>query len=516
VPPEPTVGPPTPPPGPAVGSDGTAPDSDGGGFVTFGAPAAPEASPASAGASSPASPSAQDDAPAAEAPTASAGASSPASPREQEAAPTQPTEPQEDEGFETYIAPAPLRPPTDDAPPEAPAIPEPTPEPTPDPVAAAPPPPPLPPPPVTPPPAPAATPLPPLDDDDLAATVMPSAVTRPPPVTDPTKPREVEKPVAEEPAEPRKKSSKGVLIGFGIAAVLAAVVGFVVGGSGGTKDSSAGKPAAAANADLEALFPKGWTKVSSATQIPGMTMSAPIAMAPPGAKGNQSVVVGQVKQGAANPALLPSGFLQALGLDPGQLPPRAPVQLSRTKLQAFRYPNLRPRGLSKAVTLFTVPTSAGVATLACVDPETNCEAIANTLKLNAGTAFPVGPSKDYAAALGKTLGGLDKKVAPARAGLQGAKTPKAQAAAARTLSSAYGGAAKTLAALKISPADASINTQLSGALKQTGQAYGKLAAAARSGNKRGYAKARTTVQRGEQAVAGALQGIQTAGYKIAK
>jgi serine/threonine protein kinase len=503
LPPEPTVGPPTPPPGPAVGVDAAAPESDGAGFVTFGAPAAPEASEV-----------AQDDAEA-EAPTV----------EEPDAAPAQPTEPhtetQENEGFETYIAPAPLRPPTDDAPPEAPAIPEPTPEPIPEPtpepepVAAAPPPPPAPAPP--PPPAPAATPLPPLDDDNLAATVMPSSVTPPPRVTEPTKPREVETPVAEEPAEPRKKSGKGVLIGFGIAAVLAAVIGTVVGGSGGTKGSGGGKPtAAASNADLEALFPKGWTKVSSAPQIPGTKLSAPIAMAPPAATGNQSVVVGQVKQGAANPALLPAGFLQALGLDAGELPPRAPVQLSRSKLQAFRYANLRPRGLSKAVTIFTVPTSEGVATLACVDPETNCESIANTLKLNAGTAFPVGPSKDYAAALGKTLGGLDKKVAARRAALQGAKTPKAQAAAAGALASAYGGAAKTLAALKVSPADESINSQLSGALKQTGQAYGQLAAAARSGNKSGYAKARTAVQRGEQAVAGAVQGVQTAGYKIAK
>src|SRR5215217_9482156 len=43
VPAEPTVGPPTPAPGPAVGADGSAPpEADGdGGFVTFGAPAAP-------------------------------------------------------------------------------------------------------------------------------------------------------------------------------------------------------------------------------------------------------------------------------------------------------------------------------------------------------------------------------------------------------------------------------------------------------------------------------------------
>ena len=89
------------------------------------------------------------------------------------------------------------------------------------------------------------------------------------------------------------------------------------------------------------------------------------------------------------------------------------------------------------MTLYTVPTSAGVATVACVDPSADCESIANTLKLNGGTAFPVGPSKEYASTLSKALGGLDKKVQSGRKALQSAKTPKAQAAAAKQLSSAY-------------------------------------------------------------------------------
>ena len=98
------------------------------------------------------------------------------------------------------------------------------------------------------------------------------------------------------------------------------------------------------------------------------------------------------------------------------MPPRQAVQLADYKLQAYRYPNLRPSGIDEPVTLFTTPTSAGVATVACVDPGADCEAIANTLKLNAGTAFPVGPSKEYAAGLGKTLGTLNKKVTAGRAG----------------------------------------------------------------------------------------------------
>src|SRR3954452_12604393 len=42
LPPEPTVGPPTPAPGPAVGAHRSAPATSDRGFVTFGAPAAPE------------------------------------------------------------------------------------------------------------------------------------------------------------------------------------------------------------------------------------------------------------------------------------------------------------------------------------------------------------------------------------------------------------------------------------------------------------------------------------------
>jgi len=485
LPPEPTVGRPTPAPGPAVEADGSAPDSEGEGFVTFGAPAAPEP--------------AEVEPPAAE-----------AAPPEVEAPPVEPAPPTEPEpetrdgGFETYIAPPPLRPPTDDEPTQ---VPDPTPAPDPEPVAAAPP-----PPPPAPAPAPAPPPLRPLDEDDeLAATVMPSSVKPPAPAEE--KPREVE---PKPPKEPRQGSGNGVLIGIGVAVVIAAVVGFLVGGSGDSGESAGGKPtAAASNADVEALFPKDWTKASSAPEIPGTTLSEPVAMKPPAAKGQQSVVLGQVKEGADNSTLLSTGFLAALELDPGEAPPRDAVQLSRSKLQAYRYANLRPRGLDDPVTIFTVPTSEGVSTLACVDPGADCEAIANTLKLNAGTAFPVGPSKDYAAGLGKALGALDTKVKSGRAKLRSAKTPKAQAAAAAGLASAYNAASTSVTGLQVSPADATANAQLAAALKETGAGYGKLAAAARSGSKSGYAQARTAVQQGEQAIAGALRGLQAAGYKIA-
>jgi hypothetical protein len=539
VPPEPVVGPPTPEPGPAVAADGSGPatedappaaDDADSGFVTFGAPAAaePEAPEveagdptASAGASSPASPPADAAAPAdAEPPTVEAGdpiAEAPAEPAEAEA-----EAPAEDEGFETYIAPAPLRPPTDDAPPEAPAIPAPTPEPVPEPepvrepepVAAEPP-----PPPPAPPAPPAPAPEPVAQQDDLAATVMPSSISPPAPVEEKPKAAEPELPrsLDEEDEEPKpereRKGGKGPLIGFGIAAVIAAVLGFVIGGGSGgdSGEETGGAPTAAqSSGGLAASFPSDFKKAASPPEIPGMTFAAPIAMA----AGGESVIVGQVKD-ANNSTLLPNGFLSALGLDPGEVPPRQAVQLASSKLQAYRYPNLRPNGIDQPVTLFTTPTSQGVATVACVDPTADCESIANTLKLDGGTAFPVGPSKEYASALGKAMGALDKKVKAARKDLQGASTPKAQAAAAKQLSSAYNAAAAAVSKLEVSPADATVNQQLAAALKQTGGAYGKLSSAASSGNKTGYKKAGTSVQSSEEKVDQALRGLEAAGYKVA-
>ena len=111
VPPEPVVGPPTPEPGPAVASDGTAPPADqaDSGFVTFGAPAAePEAPEVEAG--DPLGAEASAPAPAeVEPPTVEQGdpiAEAPAAEAAQVAEPeTEPLEDEAAESFETYIAP---------------------------------------------------------------------------------------------------------------------------------------------------------------------------------------------------------------------------------------------------------------------------------------------------------------------------------------------------------------------------------------------------------------------------
>ena len=228
-------------------------------------------------------------------------------------------------------------------------------------------------------------------------------------------------------------------------------------------------------------------------------------------------MVGQVKEGANNSTLLPAGFLAALGLDPGEVPPRQAVQLSRTKLQAYRYPNLRPHGLDQPVTLFTTPTSAGVATVACVDPGADCETIANTLKLNAGTAFPVGPSKEYAAGLGKVLGALDKKVKSGRK--RAGRREDAEGAGRRgegPLVRVQRRVGVGLEARGLARRRDRQRSSSRAALKQTGGAYGKLAAAASSGNKSRLQRRRVRPCRApSRRSTGALGGLEAAGYKVA-
>jgi serine/threonine protein kinase len=492
VPPPPEVGPPTPPPSEAVtppeadGSDGagTLSDEEVDGFVTFGAPAAEPAE-----AELPAA-----EAPAAEAPVVEPPVVEP--PTEPVEPPTEPFDPTTEENFETYVAPAPLRPPTDEPPADAPALPVQPAEPT----AAPPPPPPPPPPPVTPAPEPVAP------QEDIAATVMPQALRPMPESLDEDEPRQRMPERVREPG-----SGRGVLIGFGIAALVAAVLGFLISSGGGGSGEGGTPTKASSSATLEALFPDSWSELGSPPEVPGMTLDDPIAVAPKGG-GGTSVVFGVVKEEANNSTLLPAGFLTALGAG-GKTPKRDAVELSRAKLQAYRYEKLQPKGSKSAVTVFAVPTSEGVATLACVDPGADCEGIANTLKLTSGSAFPVGPSKDYAAALSKELATLNKQVASGRSGLK-AKTPAAQAAAAHKLAAAYAAAAKGLQGLKLSPADKLSNLQLATALDQTGAAYRKLGSAASKGDRGGYGRAGNAVANGEKAIGQALDGLKAAGYGV--
>ena len=449
VPDTPVVGQPTPsrpgavpppaPPAPPAPEPAAAEEDPG--FMTFGAPAPAPPTDALV------PPPAQDEAPPAEA----------MEPPPAEAPTVE--EPAEGSGFETYVAPPPLRPPTSEpeaapapetvAPPEPPpALPEPPVEaapPIPEPVAVTPA-------PVPVPPAPEPVPA----EPQVAATVMPDAVqnsliTPAPPVVPPRERKQ--KPERERKQKPEREREAGpkrnlfpVLVVAG--AVLAAIVGFLAGGSGGSKSSSrtrsGGTPTVvAASPDVKAKVPSGWSKLGSAPAVPGMDLAEPVAFTPGGKGGGDLIEVGAVRKSADNSTLLSTGLIKAAGT----LPAKEAVEVSGG-IQGYRYRDLKLSGFSRPVTVFAVPTSAGVATLACVGAQATCDASINTMQLVSAKAFPVGPSSDYAKAVGAALGTLGKATKSGQAQLASAPTPKAQASAANGLSAAYSKAAKALGACR--------------------------------------------------------------------
>ena len=422
LPPEPTVGPPTPAPGPAVAPDGSAPDSDGGGFVTFGAPAAPEVEP--------------EEPPAAERRAGRGrGGRGGAGPADRAGA-----EPQEDEGFETYIAPAPLRPPTDDAPTEAPAIP--TPDPDPEPVAAAPP------------------PLrrrprrprrrrrlrrPPRPRRRRCARSTRTTTSRRrscrPRSSRPRRPRPSRArsrrrrrgrgaPGAQEPRGEVRQGRAHRHRGRGRDRRRGRLPGRWLRATHGR--AAGGKPtAAASNADVEALFPKGWTKASSAPQIPGMTLSEPVAMKPPEAKG-----------GAERRARPGQGGRRQPDAAAGRLPRRRSVS-TRARCRRASRSSSRARSCRRTATRTCARTGSTTRSRSSpsppprASPRSRASTRARTARRSRtrssstrARAFPVGPSKDYAAAARQGARRPEQAGQVRARRHAGAKTPKAQAAAA--------------------------------------------------------------------------------------
>jgi hypothetical protein len=295
------------------------------------------------------------------------------------------------------------------------------------------------------------------------------------------------------------------------AAVLAAAVGFLLGGSGSSGEAF---DHSASSGSVELSFPSGWQQLASASSIPGLKVSQPLVLAQEGAASasSQHLLAGEVS--ASGPSLLPTAFTAALS---GALPRPEPVQLGA--LQAYRYSGVSVHGLAGPLTLYAVPTAGGVVTIACLGPSSSgtavqCAQIAATLKLNGTTAFGLAPSQGYATALGSTFGALRSAVDAGTARLRAASSATAQAATATQLAAAYSSASSALGRLTVSPAVQSANATLAGALAAVGRDYAALAAAARAGDEAAYAQAQRSIGNDRARAANALASLGRAGYAV--
>jgi hypothetical protein len=295
--------------------------------------------------------------------------------------------------------------------------------------------------------------------------------------------------------------------GIAAAVIALAVVGYLVGSSG---SKSSGTPANNSSASAGALtitFPDTWQRVGSAPPIPGLSFKDPISVAPKGGPAVGALTAGTVT--AAGPTLLPASFTSSLSSPP---PKGDPVKLGN--LQALRYTGLKPKAYPQELTVYAVPTDAGVATVACSASAAQaatflpqCERAASTLTLSGAQAFDLGVPKAYAGAVSSAISKLQAARTGALGKLRAAKTPAAQATAARQAAAAYAAAARSLAGQKVPPQLAQANGAIVAALRGGASGYAAMAAGAAQGNTGAYKTGAAAVKKADGALQKALQAL---------
>ena len=348
----------------------------------------------------------------------------------------------------------------------------------------------------------------PLRDGDeaaLARTVMPE---------EPTRRLDEEE---DDPPKLRHRLLKAAVLVLVVLIALAAAFGGRGTSPGGSSGTTVAAPASTLSGpDMALRVPAGWRRLRTPPAV-GLPLSRAVAASAGGRRGGPAVEFGLVKRDAgANGALLPTAFLTSVGKSADSPPARTAVQLPAHALQAWRYTGLRPPGSGRELTVYTVPTSAGVATVVCADAvAAQCDAIAGTLRLKTATPYPIGASDAYASTLNGTIGELDATAQPQETNLQSAETLADQGAAASALASAYENAATQLASLDLSPADRQANAELVGTLRGAAAAYRRAARLATKGDAGAYRAASAAIPARIAEVNAALAGLRTAGYKPA-
>ena len=363
-----------------------------------------------------------------------------------------------------------------------------------------------------------------LDGDAGAATAMPQTVGAGGAGAPPEAPRSLDE--EPEPREPRERRNLAFPIAIAGVLVVAVVLGLLLGGGGGGEEKQAAAPPSIVpeqpvqSGSIALEVPKGWQELATPPEIPGLALTDAAAYAPGGRDGGKAVEFGMAK--ANDSTLLPLEFRRQLGLAAGEVPDRVAVKLGPDDIQAYRYAGLQPQGFDRTVTVYAAPTSAGVATVACLAPAEaaegfgpECEGIADTLQVSDAKTFPVGPNPAYAKTLNQTLNQLDRRVAAGRAALsRDGATFRAQARAAGDIQAAYAEAAKQLKQAETSPADATINDALVERLTDAKEAWKKAASAASDKNKGGFQRSGAAIRRTQQQLAQQLAGLEAAGYTL--
>jgi Protein kinase domain len=303
---------------------------------------------------------------------------------------------------------------------------------------------------------------------------------------------------------------------FAIAAVVlvvAGIVGYLLGKPGDEPASPRADTGLSSSTTAGALglrFPGSWERRGEAPKIPGLPLRDQVAVGPAGEQG-RGVIAGM--SDAKGPMLLPAAFLSGL---PGK--PRDPDKVKLGRLEALRYEGLQAGGFGgRSLTLFTSPTSSGVATIACYAPpgegssfRADCDRVASSLTARGVTTYPVGADPAYAAGISRVFSNLAKRRKAGRTALAGASTKVGQSQAAASLADTYALARADLGGIETSPVNGPTTAAIGAALQEASRAYKRLAAAKSAA---GFTRAGARVRRAEARVDSRLAGLKALGYE---
>src|SRR4051794_20398757 len=292
-----------------------------------------------------------------------------------------------------------------------------------------------------------------------------------------------------------------------VGVIVLGVVGYLVGSSGSTsKEAPANNSSASAGA-LTITFPDTWERVESAPPIPGLAFKDPISVSPKGGPAVGALTAGMTS--ASDPSLLPVTFKKGLA---DKNPKGEPVSLG--DLEALRYTGLKPNNYPQELTVYSVPTDSGVATVACSAsaaqaasflPE--CERAASTLTLSGTEAVDLGIPASYTKALNKAMTRLQAERGAALKKAKSAGSTSAQASALRAAAAAYAAAAKTMAAQNGGPQVEGANTAIIAALRAGAAGYTAMASAVASNNPGRYKSGEAAVKKADAALQKALKSL---------
>jgi hypothetical protein len=308
------------------------------------------------------------------------------------------------------------------------------------------------------------------------------------------------------------------IAGSAIAVVVAVVL--VVVTSGSDRPNQRRSPPVAAGVGLIAgplgvKTPRGFESLDQPVAVPGLRLKPASSAALGGRPAAGAVTVGLAGIDANTPLLLPDRFVATLGLAAGEAPRRQAVAVGPGRWRAYRFAAVTPAGFRRNVRLYTWPTSAGVAVVACLAPipAAQCDTAAASLTARDTFAFPLGPDGQYARAVDNAFEQLNRTLQRSRGDWRNARRQATQATSARSISSAFSSAAAALGKLRLSPADRTANSGVAGSMRAAASTYGQLAAAAKGGNRASYKRAARMSARADQALERALSQLRAQGYK---